>query len=108
MCSKCLCAGLLIFGLALGQQQPAPDPQAAATAEHITAGKRIYDSQCALCHGMGGVAGRGPALTSPKLRRAANGQELIEVIVQGVGGTGMPSFWFLGEKPVFHVAAYVR
>lgn len=109
MCSKWLCTGVLAVCLAFGQPaSPPPDPLSAATAEHIAAGKRVYDSQCALCHGIGGSGGRGPAFTTAKLRRSANGSELIDVIVNGVGGTGMPAFWFLGEKPVFYVAAYVH
>lgn len=106
MNAKWLWAGLATAGLALGQQ--AADPLSAATADDIAKGKRVYDSQCALCHGMGGTGGRGPAFTVPKLRGASNGAELIEIIVSGINGTGMPSFWFLGERPVFQLAAYVR
>jgi putative heme-binding domain-containing protein len=57
---------------------------------------------------MDGTGGRGPALTIPKLRRAADGQELIELVIGGVEANGMPSFWFLGQRPVFQVAAYVH
>lgn len=89
-------------------QEKTPDPLSIASATDIDAGKRLYDSQCALCHGIGGTGGRGPAFTVPKLHRAANGQELIEVIAGGVEATGMPAFWFLGERPIFQVAAYVR
>ncbi len=98
--------GLLSAGFAVAQQTP--DPLSAATDADFGAGKRIFDSQCALCHGMGGTGGRGSALTVPKLRHASDGQELIEVIAGGVDGSGMPAFWFLGERPIFQVAAYVR
>jgi len=101
------CVGLLAAGLAIGQQ-PAPDPLTAATTDDIKAGKRLYDSQCALCHGIGGTGGRGPAFTVSKLRRASDGPELIGLVINGVDGSGMPAFWFLGERPVFQVAAYVR
>ncbi len=84
------------------------DPLTIATPTDIAAGKRVFDSQCALCHGIGGTGGRGPLLTKPKLRKAANGPELIELIVNGVEDTGMPAFWFLGERPIFQVSAYVR
>src|SRR5579864_3732184 len=99
-------AALAAAGCAFPQTKP--DPLAAATANDVAAGKRVYDSQCALCHGIGGTGGRGPAFNVPKLSGASNGQELIGVILGGVNGTGMPSFWFLGEKPVFQVAAYVH
>jgi len=75
----------------------APDP--------LAAGKRVFDSQCALCHGIGGTGGRGPALTSAKMRHA---DDLFGVIIGGIEGSSMPAFWFLGDRPVFQVAAYVR
>jgi cytochrome c oxidase cbb3-type subunit III len=96
---------LVAAGWAAGQS---PDPLAVATANDTAAGKRVFDSQCALCHGIGGSGGRGPALTRAKMRHAADGSELIDVIVGGINGSGMPAFWFLGERPVFQVAAYVR
>ena len=43
-----------------------PDPLAAAKSDDIAAGKKVFDSQCALCHGIGGTGGRGPALTKTK------------------------------------------
>src|SRR5258708_39687080 len=85
-----------------------PDPLAAATSNDSAAGKRIYDSQCALCHGIGGTGGRGPAFTQARMRHASVRSEVIDVIVSGVNGSSMPAFWFLGERPVFNVAAYVR
>src|SRR6266567_2882334 len=98
-------AAVFATGWAIAQT---PDPLAVATPADVTSGKRIFDSQCALCHGIGGTGGRGPALTKAKMRHASDGSELIDVIVNSIGGSGMPSFWFLGEKPVFQVAAYVR
>jgi cytochrome c oxidase cbb3-type subunit 3 len=93
---------------AIGVFGQSSDPLAAAKSNDIAAGKRVFDSQCALCHGIGGTGGRGPALTMAKMRHAADGSELIGVIVGGVNGSSMPAFWFLGERPVFQVAAYVR
>jgi mono/diheme cytochrome c family protein len=50
---------------------------AAALAVHVLAqapdaavGRKIFESQCALCHGQTGGGGRGPALNRPKLDRA--------------------------------------
>lgn len=96
--------GVAAAGLALSET---PDPLSAATAADIAAGKRVFDSQCALCHGIGGTGGRGPALTV-KLRNALNGQELIDLVTGGRESGGMPAFWFLGERPAFQVSAYVR
>jgi cytochrome c oxidase cbb3-type subunit 3 len=97
---KCLIGLFAAAALALGQSTPA--------AEDIAAGKRVYDSQCALCHGIGGTGGRGPALTLPKLRHAEDLADLVKLIVNGIDGSGMPAFWFLGEGPVTQVAASVK
>jgi cytochrome c oxidase cbb3-type subunit 3 len=93
-------SGVFAAALAFGQQTP--------TAEDIAAGKRVYDSQCALCHGIGGTGGRGPALTLPKLRHAEDTADLVKLIINGIDGSGMPAFWFLGEAPVTQVAVYVK
>jgi putative heme-binding domain-containing protein len=103
-------AGGLIAIVVLGFAQPPQpaDPLASATPADIAAGKRLFENQCALCHGVGGSGGRGPALTAPKLRRASDSAELLDLIAGGVERNGMPAFWFLGEKPIMQVAAYVR
>ncbi len=106
VCWTSLCAAVLAGGVAPAQKQSAP--AAAASFADIAAGKRVFDSQCALCHGIGGAGGRGPALTAAKLHRAANEEELVDLIVNGIEGSGMPAFWFLGERSVLQVAAYVR
>lgn len=95
-----------MFHFMAAGQPAAPDPLASATPADIAAGKRLFDSQCVLCHGAGGSGGRGPALTRSKLRRAADSAELIDLLLGGVNG--MPGFWFLGEKAINQVAAYVR
>ena len=98
--ARVLCAAVCLSVTGSAQQ--------AATPADIAAGKRLFESQCALCHGIGGSGGRGPALTAAKLHRADTSAELVELILSGVESNGMPSFWYLGEKPVTQLAAYVR
>ena len=74
----------------------------------LAQGKKIFNSQCALCHGIEGTGGRGPALTQPKLQHAANDAELARVITNGIPGSEMPGFWGLSEQEVQQVIAYVR
>ncbi len=76
---------------------PAPDP------ERVTAGRPIFASHCAICHGRGGegVAGGAPALTS--LRDAA-------VIAERVtkGGVQMPAMrTVLAAEQIRAVSDYV-
>jgi putative heme-binding domain-containing protein len=82
----------------LGFSQPAPD---------LSAGKKIFESQCSLCHGQTGGGGRGPALNRPKLSRAPDDEALRQVISGGIDPE-MPGAWQLHPREVASVASYVR
>jgi len=71
------------------------------------AGKKIFDSQCALCHGQSGGGGRGPSLARPKLNKAPDDAALQRVISNGIEPE-MPGAWQLNPHEVESVAAYVR
>lgn len=70
--------------------------------------KRVFDTNCAGCHGLEGRGGKGPSLAVPKLPRARSDEELIQVISQGIPGTEMPPSWHLGEEGLTLAVAYVR
>lgn len=70
-------------------------------------GKRIFESQCAVCHGQGGTGGRGPSLTRPKLAKAPDDAALRQAIAQGLPPE-MPGSWQLSVREVASVAGYVR
>jgi cytochrome c oxidase cbb3-type subunit 3 len=80
---------------------------AADTAPDISAGKKIFESQCALCHGQNGGGGRGPSLNRVKLMQAPDDEALGRVISNGIQPE-MPGAWQLNEHEVASVAAYVR
>src|ERR1700733_11690503 len=67
--SKWLLSALLAINV-LGQT-PAAD---------TAAGKKIFESQCALCHGQTGTGGRGPSLNRAKLAKAPDDEALWKVI----------------------------
>ncbi len=78
-------------------------------ASHAAAqgtGRKIFESQCALCHGQTGGGGRGPSLNRPKLDRAPDDPALRELIAQGYGD--MPGAWQLHPEEIKSVAEYVR
>ena len=100
-------------GAALGQQ---PDD--------LAAGRRVYEDNCAVCHGASGD-GRGHAahhfVTAPrdltggryKLRSTASGQpptdaDLKRSLVEGLPGTGMVPQNHLSETEVNAVIAYIK
>jgi cytochrome c oxidase cbb3-type subunit 3 len=89
-----------VLGVALAAQafaQPAAD---------LATGKKIFESQCALCHGQTGGGGRGPSLTRPKLANAPDDEALAKFISEGKGD--MPGAWQLHPDEVKSVAAFVR
>jgi putative heme-binding domain-containing protein len=70
--------------------------------------KRVFDANCAGCHGPEGVGGKGPALAVAKLSRARTDEQLAAVIADGIPGTVMPPSWHLGTDGVTLAVAYVR
>jgi cytochrome c oxidase cbb3-type subunit 3 len=80
---------------------------AAAAQSDVAAGRKIFESQCALCHGQTGGGGRGPSLARPKLSKAPDDAALRRVISNGIEPE-MPAAWQLNPKEVANVAAFVR
>ncbi|HLK70249.1 MAG TPA: c-type cytochrome [Bryobacteraceae bacterium] len=81
---------------------------AAAQAQSDPAvGRKIFESQCALCHGQTGGGGRGPALNRPKLPRAPDDAALRTIISEGIP-PDMPASWQLHPSEVMGLAVYVR
>ena len=81
--------------------------RAADTTPSVAVGRKIFESQCALCHGQNGGGGRGPNLNRPKLIKAPDDEALRGVISNGIPPE-MPGAWQLNDHEVASVAAYVR
>lgn len=82
--------------------------QAAAGISDVAAGRRVFDAQCAWCHGAGGEGGTGPNLHGT-LRHATDVKSIVDIIVNGIPGTEMPSFRSpLTDRNTRQAAAYVR
>src|SRR5437016_5336847 len=73
----------------------------------LSSGRKIFEAQCALCHGQTGTGGRGPSLNRPKLNHAPDDEALKKVISEGIDPE-MPGAWQLHPREVDRVAAYVR
>ena len=84
-------------------------PLSQATPDDIAAGKRLFSTQCAWCHGTDGVGGSGPSLQRVTLGHAASDTDLISILRNGIAGTEMPGFqWSLTDAMAWKTAAYVR
>ena len=103
-----LCLFALFFAAAIAAARPGQDPIVALTADDLAHGKSLYVGQCALCHGIEGAGGRGPALNRPTLSRAKDYQAVYSVIRNGVAGTEMPGAWQLTDREVWRVVGYIR
>ena len=80
-----------------------------AGATDIAAGKRVFDAQCAWCHGADGTGGSGSTLRGVKLRNAATEAALLDILKNGIAGTEMPAFaWSLTDRTAWQTAAYIR
>lgn len=53
-------------------------------------GERLYQTDCASCHGPRGEGGVGPPLAVPRLNRVRDGEALVKLIGRGVEETEMP------------------
>ena len=71
------------------------------------AGKRLFEQHCALCHGIDGKGGRGPALNRLHLPHAPDDPALKAVIADGIP-PNMPEGWYLNDEDVANLAAFVR
>jgi cytochrome c oxidase cbb3-type subunit III len=96
---------LLLF---LPQVAPGATFQPNQSPTEIAAAKRVFDANCASCHGPEGSGGKGPALAVPKLRQAQTDEALAQIIIYGIAGTEMPPSWYLGQEGIRLAAVYVR
>src|ERR1700751_2069962 len=98
-----MCAGIVVAALAATYLMP----PTAEPAPDIAAGRKIFESQCAVCHGATGTGGRGPGLNKPQLVKAPDEAALKKLITDG-SEPEMPGAWMLSPREVSNVAAYVR
>ena len=86
----------------------AESPIPTQTPNDLAHGRRLFQGQCARCHGMDGTGGTGPGLNRSVLGRAHDDQALFSVIKEGIRGTEMPAAWQMIEQEIWQVAGYVR
>lgn len=119
-----LAAGLVFGRAADAAAASAPAmQQPRATTELVALGKRVFEQQCAACHGTGG-RGDGPAayLLYPKPRDFVAGRyrlvstwegvptdaDLFRTISRGMPGSAMPSWGHLPERSRWGLVYYVK
>lgn len=107
-------AGMFVASaLALGAQ--VVDPEYVIPKENpntspadLKAGDKVFQAQCAGCHGPKGEGGKGAVLAQPRLRHAPDDESLFVVIRDGINGTEMPGGYALTTRETWQAAGYVR
>ena len=112
-CSLFLCAGASSQTNRLRQE----DRTAKLAAEHpgqgetrdAVAGKKLFELNCAVCHGIEGRGGgRGPNLNRVRLEHAPDDAALKSLIEDGIPPEMPEAVGDMSEKEVANVVAYVR
>ena len=104
--SIALATTFALAALTRATQQPQDHPGQYTQAE-IDAGTRVYNSQCAQCHGFNGDQVSGIDLRRAQFRRASTDEDLAQIITKGVTAAGMPPF-ALPPAELTGVIAYIR
>ena len=100
---QCLLLGLISITSLRAQQKTTT-----TTAADVQ-GSTLFDSNCGSCHGSDGRGGEhGPDIaTDPDLQRLTD-SDLIGIAKNGVPGTGMPAFGWLGQEKLISIVQYLR
>jgi len=103
--------GLLLLApawAALAQQSDTPNNPFARDPAAPAAGRALFDSTCAACHGTGATGGRGPNLTSGRFVHGSGDYDIFTTIRGGVAGSEMPSFAQLPADDVWRLVTYIK
>ncbi len=98
----------LLLGLASITNLRAQQPASTTTAADVQ-GSMLFASNCGSCHGSDGRGGEhGPDIaTDSDVQRLAD-SDLIAIAKNGVAGTGMPAFGWLGQEKLTSIVQYLR
>jgi len=71
-------------------------------------GRALFRGNCASCHGSNGEGGLGTRLNSPDFLAMASDAFLVQTLLHGRPGTGMPSWTDLTSVQIADLLAYLR
>lgn len=94
-----VCAVAVATGVVLAQHGYTPGD--------VEEGERLFNANCAICHGADGDAVPGVDLAHGKFRRASSDEELAQLIKNGIPGTAMPPANF-PDRQTATIVAYLR
>ena len=100
-------ATVVVFMSAAGPWLGAVSAAQEVAVTDIDEGAATFRSYCATCHGIDGNEVAGVDLGRGVFRRAVTIQDLVQIIRNGIPGTGMPGSGF-SEQQASRVVAYLR
>ncbi|MFQ5490253.1 MAG: c-type cytochrome [Phycisphaerae bacterium] len=71
-------------------------------------GKTLYKANCVMCHGLDGGGDLGPSLNTQAFLTAVGDDFLVETLIEGRPGTGMPSWRHLSNEDMASIVGYLR
>jgi len=72
-------------------------------------GSALFSSNCAVCHGADGRGGEhAPDIATASDVQRLTDKNLIDIVKNGITGTGMPGFSELGQNQILALVSYLR
>jgi cytochrome c oxidase cbb3-type subunit III len=100
---------LLLVCTGVSRRMQAQQSGKAAAGGSVVAGKQIFTTTCAGCHGLDGGGGEhGPDISHRQEVQSLSDKALLQIVQQGIPATGMPAFGFLGVARIQSVVLYLR
>lgn len=92
-----------------------PDQLWVSTKQQITQGKKVFNMQCAVCHGTKGLGDGTPGLVPPprnlvkgKWKQGGSSKALFITLQTGIEGSSMVSFQHLSKADRWALVHYIR
>jgi cytochrome c oxidase cbb3-type subunit III len=111
-----LCRWLTVAGLALAfaalssnaESQTSDLTSQARQVEHSD-GKNLFETACAVCHGLDGAGGEhAPTIGRGSAAKSKSDSELARILRDGIPSKGMPPFNSLGDLKLQSILDYLR
>jgi cytochrome c oxidase cbb3-type subunit 3 len=98
----------ILTGSLVHSQQPNSGAHPAGNAAENADGRQIFAANCAACHGLDGLGTQRAPNIVTEPRGPLSPADILRIVSEGISGTGMPGFRYLGEARLKALVAYVR